>query len=168
MNTSTIAWILIVILVLLGGWYFYTTQMMPPAAPAAQAPTGGGAQNPPSEGSAGVGVGVDASLSTAPMSATVTYGASGFSPQQVTIRRGGVVTWVNESGGTMWVASAQHPTHTVYSGTTLQEHCDDPSDTSFDQCQAGDRYSFTFEKTGTWNYHDHLNGGRFGSVVVVE
>ena len=69
----------------------------------------------------------------------------------------------------MWVASAQHPSHTVYAGTARQEHCPDTADTAFDQC-AGESsgYSFTFEKVGTWNYHDHLNATVFGKVIVTE
>lgn len=102
------------------------------------------------------------------MSASVTYSSSGFSPSEITIRRGGTVTWRNEGGGTMWVASAMHPTHTTYSGTTLQEHCDTLSNDSFDQCQNGGTYSFTFDKVGTWAYHNHSQSSHFGRVIVVE
>ena len=55
----------------------------------------------------------------APMTATVTYSTS-FSPATVTIRKGGTVTFT--SGANMWVASAQHPTHTAYADSSLQEH----------------------------------------------
>lgn len=102
------------------------------------------------------------------MSATVTYSASGFSPSEVTIKKGGTVTWTNSSGGQMWIASAQHPSHVVYAGTSREEHCPDATGAAFDQCagSTGD-YSFTFQKVGTWNYHDHLNAQKFGKVVVV-
>ena len=102
------------------------------------------------------------------MDATITYNGDSFSPKEVLIRKGGTVTWVNASGGQMWVASAQHPSHTVYSGTSRQEHCPDTSGTAFDQCAGGNNYTFTFDKVGTWNYHDHLNATAFGSVTVVE
>ena len=68
----------------------------------------------------------------------------------------------------MWVASAQHPTHTAYAGTSLSQHCDDATDTSFDQCKSGSSYSFTFNKAGTWAYHNHSNSSHFGRVLVVE
>ena len=68
----------------------------------------------------------------------------------------------------MWIASAVHPTHSVYSGTTLAEHCNGTSGTSFDQCKDASVYSFTFSKIGTWNYHNHLNPADFGTVIVVE
>ena len=116
----------------------------------------------------GAQVGVDVNVNTAPMTATITYSGSTYSPQEVTIKKGGTVTWKNASGANMWVASAQHPTHTAYSGTSRTEHCPDTSRTAFDQCVGGGDYSFTFAKTGTWNYHDHLNPSVFGKIVVVE
>ena len=68
----------------------------------------------------------------------------------------------------MWVASAPHPSHTGYDGTSRQTHCvagySGPK--PFDQCAAGTSFSFTFKQTGTWPYHDHNNSGKFGTVVV--
>lgn len=93
---------------------------------------------------------------------TVTYSSSGFSPSQVTIQRCDTVTWESQ-GADMWVASNQHPTHTLYDGTGLNQHC--PGN-SFDQCSTGSTYSFTFEKTGTWSYHNHVLAGHGGTVVV--
>lgn len=104
-------------------------------------------------------------------SVTVTYTDEGFSPNPVTIKVGDTVTFVNKSGGAMWVASAMHPSHMVYSGTALAEHCDDEADVSFDQCESGgldSTYSFTFSKAGTWGYHNHVDSTDFGSVVVEE
>ena len=104
---------------------------------------------------------------SAPMAASVSYNGSSFSLSPVTIQRGGTVTWTS-TGPDMWVASAMHPTHTGYEGTTLQEHCAPGATLSFDQCAPGASYSFTFDKVGTWNYHDHTNASAFGSVIVVE
>lgn len=98
---------------------------------------------------------------------SVMYTAQGFSPAAVTIKKGDTIRFVNESGDSMWVASAQHPTHTVYSGTSLSEHCGSGANNdAFDQCGAGDEYLFTFDKTGEWKYHDHLHASKFGSVTV--
>src|SRR3989344_2788172 len=58
----------------------------------------------------------------APITVTVTYDGSGFSPKEIVVKLGDTVTFVNASGGKMWVASAMHPTHTVYGGTSLYEH----------------------------------------------
>ncbi|MBI2049195.1 MAG: hypothetical protein HYT29_02060 [Parcubacteria group bacterium] len=90
---------------------------------------------------------------------TVTYTAGGFSPSSLSITRGETVRFANEGGAAMWVASALHPTHAVYDGTTLNEHCGGGS-ASFDQCAS------SFEKAGTWKYHNHLNVSHTGTIVV--
>ena len=101
------------------------------------------------------------------------YTDAGFSPQTITITAGETVLWTNRSSKLMWVASAKHPDHTVYDGTSLAEHCADGAlkagATSFDQCTAvvkGSTYSFVFDKLGTWKYHDHVNATKFGTVIV--
>jgi plastocyanin len=90
-------------------------------------------------------------------SATVTYTSSGFSPSPVTIKKGGTVTFVNNSSSSFWPASGPHPSHTGYVGF-------DPKKA----IAAGQSWSFTFDKVGTWPYHDHLNPTKFGQVVVTE
>lgn len=100
---------------------------------------------------------------------TVTYSATGFSPSPVNINKGDTVKFVNNSDSNMWVGSANHPSHTVYDGTTLSEHCATGATPSFDSCKnlsKGQSYSFTFDKVGTWNYHNHSSSSKFGSVVV--
>lgn len=104
----------------------------------------------------------------APMSATVTYDGSAFSPASVTIAKGGTVAFTDTAAATMWVASGMHPVHSGYDSTTMSEHCA-PGYTGpapFDQCKAGASYSFTFDKVGSWGYHDHKNASAFGKVVV--
>lgn len=97
---------------------------------------------------------------------TVSYTASGFSPASLTVPAGSRVTFINQGSGAMWVASAAHPTHTVYGGTSLQEHCPDPDGTAFDQCQPGNEYSFTFNKAGEWRYHNHMGSTDTGVIIV--
>lgn len=97
---------------------------------------------------------------------TVTYTEDGFSPQTVEVSQGDTVQFVNESENDMWVGSDQHPTHTQYDGTSLREHCPEGSDEAFDQCENGDEYSFTFEKTGSWSYHNHSRASDGGTVIV--
>ena len=97
---------------------------------------------------------------------TVSYTSGGFSPKTVTIKKGENVTFMNESGGRMWVASGPHPAHTGYAGTSRAEHCPDAAGTAFDQCDAGDSYSFTFGQSGTWKYHNHVSAQDTGTIVV--
>lgn len=98
---------------------------------------------------------------------TVYYTSSGFQPSELAIQKGETVVWVNNASSSMWVASDRHPTHTNYAGTSLSQHCPS-SGTAFDQCSSGERYSFTFEKTGEWSYHNHEAAREGGTVTVVE
>ena len=101
----------------------------------------------------------------------ITYSVDGFTPAKVTIKKSDKVTWKNNSAIQMWPATAMHPTHRIYPGSGI-EKCGTPEATSiFDACKgivAGGSYSFTFDEIGTWNYHDHLTLGKYGSVVVEE
>lgn len=99
----------------------------------------------------------------------VTYTNSGFSPSSVTINAGEVVMFVNEGSNLMWPASAIHPTHTVYPGSSIQKCGTAEEDSIFDACSrvtSGNSWSFTFTETGTWKYHNHLNIGKTGTIVV--
>ena len=87
----------------------------------------------------------------------VTYSDTGFAPKTVTVKKGATVTFMNESGKGMWVASALHPTHQLLPG--------------FDQLKSaarGGSYEYTFKKVGTWKYHNHVAASDFGSVTVTE
>lgn len=101
----------------------------------------------------------------AQMKATVLYTNQGFSPNTITIQKGGTVTFTNNSSEKMWVASAMHPTHTGY---PEKGGC---FNTKFDpSCgiAPGGSWSFTFNLTGEWGYHNHLDARYFGKVVVTE
>lgn len=87
--------------------------------------------------------------------AVIEYNDTGFSPQNVTIKSGEVVEFKNVSSGGMWIASAPHPLHTDY-----------PEFDAKKEYKKGESYFFTFEKTGTWKFHNHLDPTRFGSVTV--
>lgn len=88
----------------------------------------------------------------------VTIDATGnFSPPSVKVKKGAKVTWTNRSQNPVWPASAPHPTHQLYPG--------------FDALRGlgfGEEYSFTFDRVGSWKYHDHLNPSKTGTVEVVE
>lgn len=97
---------------------------------------------------------------------TVSYTDTGFSPSPLTVQVGETITFVNDSSGEMWVASAMHPTHDVYDGTSREEHCPNPDGIAFDQCEAGETFSFTFDQSGTWGFHNHLNANHSGQIIV--
>jgi len=98
---------------------------------------------------------------------TIEITPGGFSPSTLTIKKGEVVIFINKSPQPSWPAAAVHPTHSTYDGTSLSAHC--PDGKSFDAChglQSDEVYSFTFDKVGTWLYHDHLNPSNTGKIVV--
>lgn len=100
---------------------------------------------------------------------SIVYSNSGYSPKTLTIKVGETVVFTNDSSNTVWTASDTHPFHTNYSGTSLQQHCPDATHTVFDQCdesRPGESWSFTFDKTGTWKYHNHLNAPDIGTIIV--
>jgi plastocyanin len=172
MKTSTVVGVLAAV-VIVGGlaWWVYAQQGMAPVAQetATTTPntttgseTGGNAQT-------GTNAGVNVGVTVGAQTYQVTYDGTSFSPKDITIKVGDTVTWTNTSSGNMWVASAVHPTHSVYSGTTLNEHCaGGPSSIAFDQCEGGSSYTFTFTKAGTHRYHDHISASKTGSVTVTQ
>ncbi len=88
-----------------------------------------------------------------PKEVLINYTDGAFSPANVTVKSGTVVKFKNtSSSSSMWVGSDPHPTHTMHS--------------EFDQLKAGDEYSFTFTKKGSWGYHNHIRANARGIITV--
>jgi plastocyanin len=88
---------------------------------------------------------------------TVTFDGSSFSPRTLTVKKGDTVQFKNTGSRSIWIASDPHPIHTKY-GTFDARRGYAPSET----------YSFTFDKTGTWGYHDHLASQNTGTITVTD
>lgn len=159
MNRNTIGVVIVlIVIVIAGGWYVLKETL---ASTTSEAVTN---QMPVIDSTT-----PETIVETATTNVSVVYSDQGFSPQSVTVPLGTTVTFVNQGTKNMWVASAMHPSHTVYSGTSLSEHCPDTTNSAFDECAAdvpGSSYSFTFNKEGVWKYHDHIDASKFGSVTV--
>lgn len=93
--------------------------------------------------------------STAPKTVEISMTDSGYTPSQVTINKGDTVKFTNNGTKPNWPASAPHPTHTDY-----------PAFDPLKGIAVGDSWSFTFDQTGRWPFHDHLNPTRYGAVTV--
>jgi plastocyanin len=162
MNSKVLGILILVIIVIAGGWYMFS-------ATPAKAPTT--ASSTPSVTTTGT---ANTQTTTTTKTATgmiVIYGAQGFSPAHATVAVGTKVTFVNQNGDEMWIASDPHPTHQGYDGTTKDQHCavGYTGATPFDECSAGGMgttYSFTFTKVGTWGYHNHGAAADKGTVTV--
>jgi len=93
----------------------------------------------------------------------IIYTDAGFAPQVLTVKQGKVVTFKNLSSSKMWPASEHHLTHEIY---PTKGGC---FNSTFDACRSlapNESWSFKFDIPGTWQYHDHLNPSKTGTVVV--
>lgn len=86
---------------------------------------------------------------------TVELREDGFSPSELKINRGDIVTFKTTRNSYFWPASDLHPTHTIYPDFDPKEPVA-PTET----------WSFKFEKVGEWKYHDHLAPYFKGKIIV--
>ncbi|MGE5392208.1 MAG: cupredoxin domain-containing protein [Candidatus Saccharibacteria bacterium] len=80
---------------------------------------------------------------------------NGFTPSTITVKQGTTVVFQNTGTAGHWPASNPHPVHTDYPGFDAKK-----------VVQPGDSYSFTFDRIGTWGFHDHTNPSSGGTIVV--
>lgn len=102
---------------------------------------------------------------------TVEITDSGYVPQNLTAKKGSTVTWINKTSTPNWPASAMHPTHEKYPGSSITKCGTGDSEDIFDACKGleeGESFSFTFNEVGEWGYHEHLAVKMFGKIIVVE
>lgn len=88
--------------------------------------------------------------------ATISFTNDGFSPQELEVKVGTVVTVRNDSNTRVQFSSDDHPTHTINQGMNLPVLNPGESDT------------FTADEVGEWGFHDHLDDSHTGVLVVVE
>jgi len=82
---------------------------------------------------------------------------NGFKPQNLNIKKGDSVTFSTALSVPFWPASNPHPSHSDHS--------------EFDPKKAiknGETWTFKFEKSGSFTFHDHLNPSLRGVVKVTE
>lgn len=87
--------------------------------------------------------------------ASIHITAQGFEPRTVEIRKGETVEFINDDIQPHWPASGIHPTHALCPG--------------FDALRGltqGERYQYTFLKSKTCPFHDHLNPSLTGSIII--
>ena len=158
-----ITWVIVLVAVIGGGYFIFVRDAVAPEG----GDTGSTSLGMPVPGFEGVDEMIVLSDTGERL---ITYTSAGFVPSSATVGKGDTVTFVNESGNDMWIASVVHPSHKVYGGTTLSNHCGDgPDNDAFDQCgTGGTTYSFTFDKVGEWKYHNHVRSADRGSITVID
>lgn len=85
---------------------------------------------------------------------TIIYSDSGFNPSKITVKSGTTVTIKNESSGSLQFDSDPHPAHT------------DNEELNVNNVSPGESETFVVKRTGTFGYHNHLNPGDTGTIVV--
>ena len=80
---------------------------------------------------------------------------TGYVPSEVTILSGTRIAFVTSQSGDAWPASNIHPTHGIY-----------PEFDPGSKLKPGQVWIFTFDKPGTWRFHDHLRPAITGTITV--
>jgi plastocyanin len=86
--------------------------------------------------------------------ATITYSDNGFSPSTVTVKSGDTILIKNTSSNPLQFDSDPHPAHT-----------DDP-ELNVGEIAPGSSGTVKVMTVGTHGYHDHLNPGQTGTIIV--
>ncbi len=89
--------------------------------------------------------------------ANVQITANGFVPATIQVKAGTQVKWTNNDTAQHRVISDPHLKHDMLPELDSQEPLD-PNDT----------FGFTFDKAGTYTYHDEQNPSKAGGTVIVE
>lgn len=79
----------------------------------------------------------------------------GYESSKITIKKGTTMRFVNHGADDRWPASNIHPTHEIYPEFDPQKPIVPASE-----------WSFAFDKTGVWYFHDHLSPEITGSIIV--
>lgn len=93
------------------------------------------------------------SQSANPAAGQVTITGSGFEPATIRIKKGQTIVWLNQDKRPHQIVADQSSASSIDS--------EDPLST-------GDSYSFTFDQTGTYGYHDTTNATNFKGTIDVE
>ena len=80
----------------------------------------------------------------------------GFEPKKIVIHQGDIIVFRTTRNKLFWPASNLHPTHLLYPEFDPKRPVDPRNS-----------WSFTFEKIGTWPFHDHLFPYYRGEIKVI-
>ena len=83
---------------------------------------------------------------------SVLHQKNGFDPAVLAIEKGDTVNFLAGDGVSFWPATDLHPLHNVYP--------------EFDSEKPIEKWGFTFNRAGVWEYHDHLRPYLRGEIIV--
>jgi len=171
MIKGAIIWVIIIAVIVIGGFVLFDGEDVSPSDGDVVSVEGETESEMPAEGSDidEMIVEDEGDIITEPVVHTVEITETGFSPRTLEVSSGDTVTWINKDSSKHWPASAVHPTHTVYPGSSIQKCGSSEAGDIFDACTSlsqGETYGFTFNEKGSWNYHNHLRPSRTGTIIV--
>lgn len=88
--------------------------------------------------------------------AIIVFGAAGFSPEAITVKKGTVVTIKNESDNSVQFSSDNHPSHLTN------------PEMNASTIGPGESTTYTANTVGTFGFHDHIDDSKTGTVTVTE
>lgn len=81
----------------------------------------------------------------------------GFAPRYVRISAGTEIVFTTTRSYQFWPASNEHPAHTIF-----------PDFDPRRPLEPNEAWSFTFERSGEWRFHDHVRSYYTGTIYVEE
>lgn len=87
---------------------------------------------------------------------SITFTDNGFEPEDITVKKGTIVTVTNQSSKSVQFSSDDHPSHRENTEMNLKT------------LNPGESESYTATTTGNWGYHDHIDDSQTGTVTVEE
>lgn len=142
MNKVLLAVIAVVILGI-GGWAIYNHNK-------SNTNSSYGSSNTPSSNSSNTSSSASNTSQSVASTGAVTIENMMFSPSQITVAKGGTVTWTNKD-------SIPH---------TVTDDLSNVGGPASGDIQPGKTYSFTFDKTGSFQYHCTIHPSMRGTIVV--
>ena len=134
MNKTLIA-IIVVVVLGVGGWVIYDNHK---------------SNSNNSYGNSNTNSSASSSNQSATSTGAITIKNMMFTPPQISIQKGGIVTWTNND-------SVAH---------TVTDDLSNVGGPSSGDIQPGSTYSFTFNKTGSFQYHCSIHPSMRGTIVV--
>jgi len=142
MNKALIA-IVVVVVLAVGGWFIYDHHK-------SNTNSSYGNNGTSSSTSSNTNGSTSSSNQSTASTGAITIQNMMFTPPQISIRKGGTVTWTNND-------STAH---------TVTDDLSNVGGPASGDIQPGSTYSFTFNKTGSFQYHCSIHPSMRGTIVV--
>ena len=94
-------------------------------------------------------------IDNSPKTVSIMHTSGGFVPDTVVIKKGDLVIFSTNTGKLFWPASDAHPIHSLF-----------PAFDPKRPLSPEEKWEIVLDRSGTWNYHDHLNPQIKSTIIV--